>query len=103
MHDEKDAGTISHNAAMVIYEDKQENLWIGTEGGGLNNFNRDSGKFIRYVHDPDKPGTIPNNEVKSIFEDSQGNLWVGTVGGGLCLFDGRPEISSDNHRKRPAQ
>jgi hypothetical protein len=33
-------------------------LWIGTESGGLNRFERQSGTFTRYRHDPHDPTSL---------------------------------------------
>ena len=65
-----------------IYEDKQGTLWVGTNNGGLNRFNRESGTFTSYQNQLPGFTTISN-----IFEDSKGHLWVGTHVGGLFLFD----------------
>ena len=79
--------SISSNFALCIYEDKNENLWIGTLGGGLNLFDRKSNRFFHYQNNPDDPHSLPHDRVKSILEDHQGNLWFGTEGGGIAMLD----------------
>src|SRR4051794_29642336 len=37
----RDSTSLSGLLARVIYEDKKGNLWIGTESGGLNRFDRE--------------------------------------------------------------
>ena len=97
-NDPANTSTISNNDVRVIYEDHQETLWIGcgstfsgedasVDDGGLNRFDRTTGKFTRYKHDPRNPFSIANNKVRSIFEDSRGNLWIGTGGDGLHTLD----------------
>ncbi len=55
--------TLSCNQVMNIYEDRQGTIWVGTgsvwdgqggetEEGGLNRFDKKTGKFIRYLHEP---------------------------------------------------
>jgi len=93
-----DSSSLSYNRVWYIYEDRQGTLWVGcgspflTIGekpgdGGLNRFDRTTGKFTRYMHDPKDTNTITNNKVRAIFEDSKGNFWVGSAGDGLHIMD----------------
>jgi ligand-binding sensor domain-containing protein/two-component sensor histidine kinase len=86
-HDPFDPFSISSDRAYTICEDKSGIIWVGTFGGGLNQFDRNSGKFISYKNDPDNPFSIGSNRVVAVFEDTEGNLWCGTAGGGLNRFD----------------
>ena len=61
-------------------------IWIGTEGGGLNRFDPETGMFVRYAHDPENAGSIAHNIVRSLYEDHDGFLWIGTEKG-LNRFD----------------
>ena len=82
-HDPADPTSLSYNVVISLYEDRSGALWIGTEGGGLNKFERDKEIFTRYQYDPEDPFCLSNNTVASILEDRAGNLWFGTNGGGL--------------------
>ncbi len=79
----KDTSSLSVNRVLVIYENRQDELWIGTDGGGLNRFNRKTENFTRYVYQNDlDPNPDPGvSSVKAILEDAHGILWVGTYGG----------------------
>ncbi len=66
----------------VIYEDLNEDLWLGTDDG-LVFFDKEKSAFINYKHDT----TNVQNVVNSILEDDIGNLWIGTVDSGLNYFD----------------
>ncbi len=70
-----------------MYEDKNGVLWIGTQTGGLNRFERNDNKFISYKNDPADPWSLSNNQVTSICKDHSGYLWISTMGGGLNKFD----------------
>ncbi len=85
-HDPNDPQSLSSNEVSAVFEDRQGVLWIGTEGGGLNQLDRSSGTFIRHQHDPDDPRSLSHDRVRAVFEDSTGRLWVGTQNG-LDLFD----------------
>lgn len=86
-HAEKDSNSISDNFIWEIYEDSENNLWIGTSNGGLNLYDRAKNVFTHFQHDPTNPKSISQDDVRTIFEDSNKNLWIGTNNGGLNKFN----------------
>jgi ligand-binding sensor domain-containing protein len=72
-----------------------------TNEGGLNRFDKNTGKFIRYLHDPKNPHSLIDNKVRSIFEDSRGTFWVGTAGDGLHTMN-RINGEFERHTYDPA-
>lgn len=80
-HDVFDSNSISLNYVWAILEDHAGALWIGTDGGGLNQLDRNTGRFIHYMHDPESSASLSSNFVLSIYEDRSGTLWIGTTGG----------------------
>ncbi|MES2777223.1 MAG: two-component regulator propeller domain-containing protein [Bacteroidota bacterium] len=62
----------------AIYEDRDANLWLGSEGGGLILFDRKQGKIAARYSDADG---LCNNSVLNILEDGSGNLWLSTFNG----------------------
>jgi ligand-binding sensor domain-containing protein/signal transduction histidine kinase len=112
VHNRNDTASLSNNQVRAIYEDRQGTIWVGTgspfagetpEGeGGLNKFDRLTGKFQRYLHDPENPRSLINNKVRAIFEDSRGTFWVGTFGDGLHTMD-RKSGTFTRHKYDPAQ
>ncbi len=46
-------------------EDKDDNIWICTEGGGLNLFDRKKKTFTYFMADPDR-NSIAHDNLKSI-------------------------------------
>ncbi len=93
LHSSKDSGSISANYIRALYVDNQGKLWIGTWGGGLNYYIKNSGKFnhsnykIRYRKNKSARTNkyLNGNFVASILEDSQNNLWVATYDSGLTV------------------
>ena len=73
--------SLSGEKVTVIYEDVQGRLWVGTEDGGLNQLDRETGRFLHYRHDPADPQSLASDQVTSIAGDTDGTLWVGTYGG----------------------
>lgn len=70
-----------------IVEYDSNNLWIATDGGGLNHMCRTTGHVTHFVHGQ-AAHTLPSNIIKDILPDYKaGALWLGTHLGGLCRFD----------------
>lgn len=82
-----DPTTISDNRVYTIYEDRQNNLWVGTFGGGLNKFDKKNRRFERFQTDPQNPFSLQNNKILCLYEDKAKNFWVGTSGSGLLKFN----------------
>lgn len=82
----KNPYSLSHNMVVSIYEDGSGMIWVGTWGGGLNRFDRKTGKFKVYKNIPGEPNSLSNNDVWSICEEKEGVLWVGS-GKGLNKYD----------------
>ena len=65
-------------------------LWVGTEGGGLNQFDATTGHFKAFRNNPLDPQSLSHDIVGEILTDRAGTLWVGT-NRGLDRFDRRTE------------
>lgn len=77
---------ISSNACFCFHEDKQGQVYIGTEGGGLNIFDSKTEKFKHYTQEDG----LPSNTIYGILPDPKGRLWLSTTNG-LSLFDPQKE------------
>ena len=86
VHDPADASSISDDAIRTIFEDSHSNLWIGTNSGGLNRFDRTTWTFERFRHDSADARSLSHDSVYAIAEEREGALWVGTQHG-LNRFD----------------
>jgi ligand-binding sensor domain-containing protein/HPt (histidine-containing phosphotransfer) domain-containing protein/two-component sensor histidine kinase len=79
----------------ALLEDRLGNLWIATNGGALNRFDRRSGKFTR-LYPESRPAEIPSNSIVSLAQDDYGNLWLGT-GKGLFMLTEKEAASPSPH------
>ncbi len=86
-YDPLDSNSLSNDDIISVFEDKDGMLWIGTYNGGLNVYDRATGKFTRYLNDPGDPNSISNNTIWKIIQDKNGALWFATEGGGLNKFE----------------
>lgn len=80
-HDARDPASLSSNSILSVCEDAAGNLWVGTDGGGLNRFRGEQGRFVRYQHREDDSTSISNNSIMAIMQDSRGLIWVSTMRG----------------------
>ena len=69
-----------------IDEDRDGNLWLSTQGGGLWKYQTRNGQFKTYTHHEGNDLSLPDDQVNCSLVDESGRLWVGTLGG-LCLYD----------------
>ena len=68
---------ISGTYITKIFEDKDKNLWIGTESAGLNRLV--NGKFeVLNAHNG-----LTDNSIRTITQDKEGSIWIGLDRGGL--------------------
>ena len=71
-HNQKnDTTSISNNEIQVIYEDRLNNIWVGTNDG-LNKFNYETEKFTRYS------SGLKNKHIANIQSDKHNNIWIST-------------------------
>ncbi len=81
-HQQNNLLSISSDHISVIYEDNKQNLWIGTEGAGINLFNYKNKTFENFT----ESDGLPNGVINGILEDERGHLWLST-NKGVSKFD----------------
>jgi ligand-binding sensor domain-containing protein/serine phosphatase RsbU (regulator of sigma subunit) len=83
-NDPNNPHSISSDNVQNCFEDANGILWIATFGGqkgGLNSFDKKSGKFTFY------PTEGISFLIWKVEQDSDGLIWIGNNIGGLCAFD----------------
>ncbi|WP_299668297.1 two-component regulator propeller domain-containing protein [uncultured Polaribacter sp.] len=73
---------LTSNAILSLHEDKNNNIWIGTRSGGLNQYLEASNSFKSF----NSQNGLLSNTISSIKEDQKGTIWMGTQDG-LVRFD----------------
>lgn len=69
-----------------IFIDKNtDNIIVGTDGGGLIEYNQTINQIYHYEHLGFNPYSISNNVIKSILIDSENNLWTGHFLAGISF------------------
>ena len=79
LHNPGDPASISGNCIIALDEDRDGDLWIGTNYNGLDRMDRTNGKFIHYRYRKDDSTSISSDRIMAILEDHSGYLWVGTL------------------------
>ncbi len=69
---------LSSNIIFSITQKSDDELWIGTRLGGLNLFNKTTGRFRTFKNDSRDPHTLSNNDILCLAKDAGGKLWIGT-------------------------
>ncbi|MCC6815456.1 MAG: response regulator [Saprospiraceae bacterium] len=84
-----DKNSLNYNHVTSFLEDplNKDLMWISTKGGGLNRYEKSTGKF---EHLTTKVG-LCNNVVYGILSDSVGNIWGSTNKGIFCLLRERKD------------
>jgi signal transduction histidine kinase/ligand-binding sensor domain-containing protein len=82
----EDPNSISSSFIKALFVDSQNELWIGTIGGGLNKFDRKTNGFIHFLPSL-SPNSISGLNISAITEDKSGHIWIGTIGNGVNKYD----------------
>jgi len=67
----------------TLFEDSDEDLWIGTNFGGVFQYDTRNKTTMSY----DIANGLPSNFVFSIAEGAKGNMWIGTWDGGIARIE----------------
>ncbi|UWQ01685.1 response regulator [Aliiroseovarius crassostreae] len=91
----RDNSDLSGDRIMALFADDQDQIWIGTEEGGLNLLDPSSLTVSQ-------PIDLPDNDVESISQGQDGRLWFGTWSHGIFVHD---PVTGDtvNYRAHPGQ
>lgn len=79
---------LTNKNIMHLYLDKQERIWIGTDGGGVNIIDPATGKVSNMLPGEQK-GSLSSGSVYDIYEDRDSRKWIATLRGGINIIDYR--------------
>ena len=94
------SGSISSNKVISITDDENGNLWLGTDGGGLNVFNKKTARFRVY----DERHGLKSDVIYGVIKDQEDLFWLSTNNGiyefdpnGNPLFKKRDNLQSQQY------
>ena len=67
--------------------DKQDRLWITTEGHGAYLVDFSLKTVQNFISNKKDPNALSSNSLFFLHEDSTGTIWMGTQGAGVCYYD----------------
>ncbi|WP_459602018.1 hybrid sensor histidine kinase/response regulator transcription factor [Dysgonomonas reticulitermitis] len=88
---------LNNNVVKGIIQRKDE-LWIATDGGGLNIYNLHTGQVQGMMHMPGEVHSLPENSLMCLYNDPGNNVWIGSIRGGLI---GMKEIFIKTYKDIP--
>jgi ligand-binding sensor domain-containing protein len=77
---------------LALYEDADRNLWVGTDGGGLNKFNRNTEYCNPLQTRVNQRIASAGNYVLTVNQDYEGDFWIGTWADGLSIFNPKTNV-----------
>lgn len=89
-----------NNDIVFDFLENGEQIWMATDGGGINIFDCRTGVFSYLRHRSDDRQSLPNNSVYCLYKDPRNNIWGGSVHEGLFEIK---EVFIRNFRDVPLQ
>ena len=83
----QDTNSISSNAISNLLEDSRGRIWIGTYDGGINVYDKNTGRFLRMVQNSGNTAGLANNRIESaMIELPDGRILACPQDGNMCLI-----------------
>ncbi|MFC2137575.1 two-component regulator propeller domain-containing protein [Bacteroidota bacterium] len=79
--------SLNNNAVLCFAEDDNDNIYIGTDGGGINIFNKKERNFKYIQNIPGNISSISGNVITALCIDHNGIIWIGTYLKGLNSYN----------------
>ncbi len=79
--DDADSTSINFTQTNYITEGPDNNIWIGTSGGGLSKFDKSTRRFTSFIHKDSCENCVTSNYSRGLTTDVHGNIWLGTTKG----------------------
>ena len=89
-NDPNDEWSLPSNQIGEVLRDKNDNLWIGTDGG-LAYYDEEEEHFHIYRNKIYDKNSLVYDNIKSMIQDKEGIIWIGTYSG-VSIFDTESSI-----------
>ncbi len=78
-------GLNANTIRSLLFAAKDE-IWLGTDGGGINIYNPLNGTFAYLQYDTKTDQALNSNTVYALLQDKDRNVWAGHFGNGLSIW-----------------
>jgi signal transduction histidine kinase/ligand-binding sensor domain-containing protein len=82
-----DRGSLSASLIFDLHQDAAGDIWIATDGGGLDRYRESTDSFEHFRNSPSEPESLAGDRVFAVVDDSEGTIWAGLGGAGLDRLD----------------
>ena len=65
------------NGTVLDIMERDGKLWLATDGGGINVYDKISGSVTVIDYIPGKPFSLPVSSFYCLYNDSDNNIWAG--------------------------
>lgn len=73
-----------NNNVVLSLAEREGKIWIGTDGGGINILEPETGRFSLLEHVPGSDNySLPANSILCLYNDRNNNIWAGSIRNGL--------------------
>ncbi len=73
-----------NNNVVLSLAEREGQIWIGTDGGGINILEPETGHFSLLEHVPGSDNySLPANSILCLYNDRNNNIWAGSIRNGL--------------------
>ncbi len=82
-----DQGSLSASLVFDLHQDTAGDIWIATDGGGLDRYRESTDSFEHFRNSPADSGSLAGDRVFAVVDDRSGTIWAGLGGAGLDRLD----------------
>ncbi len=81
---------LTNNPVLCLFKDRENNIWIGTDGAGVYKFKNKSFTYFS------KTNGLPENYINAVGQDKLGNYWIATRSNGICKLNNKSQLEIYN-------
>lgn len=71
------------NDVILDIQERNKQLWLATDGGGISILDLKEKTFSVIEHIPGNVYSLPVNSIYCLYKDNENNMWAGSIRGGL--------------------